>query len=197
MAFQGNRAEKYANAINSSNLRDDPDKPNQTDALKRMAWAPNQFGAALLRLAVEYDSIAKPRPLGHDQMVKLALTYKGTQKEREQAARAEADKWLDNERALFLPKLATLPAVVDYLAGHASYWQISEPRKRAGASIAYWLDQTCSHCSGRKFEVVPDSPSLSATECKPCQGTGKKAIPYGQIGLRLVGYLNQCSAQAS
>ena len=196
-------AERVASACNASSLQVDENTRGHADTLIAMGWSKHQFGTALLRLSSEYDSVAKPKPLSHEDMVALVLTYKNdkkikrTTKECEALAQVEAAKWLSNEKALFLPKLKTLPIAINYLTHYAVKRQISEPKHRATVSIGHWLDQTCGHCSGLKFELIPDSPSLSANQCKPCQGTGFKAAPYGQIGRRLVGYLDECSSYAA
>lgn len=196
-------AERVISACNASSLQVDENTRGHVDTLIAMGWSKHQFGTAVLRLSSEYDSVAKPKPLSHDEMVRLVLTYKAdkrvkrTTKECETLAKIEAAKWHANEKALFLPRLKTLPAVIQHLTGHAAKWQIQEPQQRATVSIGYWLDQTCDHCHGLKLEVIPDTPVLSEVPCKPCQGTGKKAMPYGQIGRRLVGYLDECSSYAA
>lgn len=201
MAEMVTNAERIASACNASSLKVEADSRGYADTLIAMGWSKHQFGISLLRLSSEYDSVAKPKPLSHDDMVKLALTYKAenkkrSQKECEALAQAEAAKWMSNEKALFLPKLKTLPSVIQYLTVHAARWQIQEPQLRATVSIGYWLDKICSHCHGLKFEVIPDAPALSANVCKPCQGTGVKSIPYGQIGRRLVGYIEDATDMA-
>lgn len=194
-------AEKISTACNASNLKLSSESSGSADVLIAMGWSKHQLGIDLLRLSSEYDSVAKPKPISHENMVKLALTFKKadktlSQKDCETLARQEAAKWQTNEKALFLPRLKTLPAVVQKLTAVATKWQIQEPKQRATVCVGYWLDQICHHCHGLKFEIIPDSPTLSAVQCQPCQGVGVKSAPYGQIGRRLVGYLEESANSA-
>ncbi len=196
-------AERVISACNASSLKVNVNTRGSVDTLIAMGWSEHQFGMALQRLVSEYDGVTKPKPLSHDHMVSLVLTYradkkvKRTTKECEALAKAEAARWLSNEKALFLPRLKTLSAVIQHLTVYAAKGMIQEPQQRATVSISYWLDKKCDHCTGRKFELIPDAPSLSAKPCWHCQGAGEKAMPYGQIGHRLVGYLEKCAGYAA
>jgi hypothetical protein len=60
------------------------------------------------------------------------------------------------------------------------------------AVIAYWLDQTCHHCSGLKFLKIEGAPSLSTKACRPCSGSGIAPVPHGQEGRRVANYMDDC-----
>lgn len=191
--------ERVATACHASNLRDESDRASTTDILKAMAWSQSRLGSALIRLHSEYDAIEKPRPMSHEAMVALALTMhsdKESPKERiaekQTMARAEAAKWAENEKTLFFGKLKTLPAVIIQVTEQCARWNMPEPRKVATVTVGYWLNQVCPACHGHKFELMPDSPTLSAKQCKPCKGAGVATVPYGQSGKRVLNYLDDC-----
>lgn len=50
-------------------------------------------------------------------------------------------------------------------------------KKVVAASLEYWLNDTCPECTGRKSDMIDNTPCLSGVECKTCGGTGKRAIP--------------------
>ena len=55
-------------------------------------------------------------------------------------------------------------------------WELS-PRdldKVATSALHHHLNPVCSHCKGRGFEVIPDTPALSTKACKHCRGTGRR-----------------------
>lgn len=45
------------------------------------------------------------------------------------------------------------------------------------AALAYFVDDTCPKCYGRGFQVIPGTPSLSATPCNHCRGSGRMRPP--------------------
>ena len=193
--------ERVVSACHSTNLRDEADRPSQTDVLKAMAWSTSRLGSGLLRLHSEYDSVAKPKPASHENMIQMALRHKAsnrtlTQKECENLARLEAAQWLANEKALFLGKLKTLPSIIEQLTTQCQIWGINEPKRTATVSVGYWLDQVCPSCHGHKFELMPDSPTLSTKQCKPCKGTGLSETPYGQAGKKVLNHLDNCVSRA-
>jgi hypothetical protein len=199
--------ERVVSACHSTNLRDEADRPSQTDVLKAMAWSQSRLGSALMRLHSEYDSVAKPRPVSHENMIQMVLKHKSsdknkgtekglTQKQCETMAKIEASSWLKNEKSLFLGKLKTLNTVVEQLTTQCQLWGISEPKRVATVAVGHWLDQVCPACHGHKFELMPDSPTLSTKHCKSCGGTGLSAVPYGQAGKKVLNHLDNCVSRA-
>lgn len=63
---------------------------------------------------------------------------------------------------------------------------------KAAAVVRYWLDQTCQGCDGRKFQILPGTPSLSTKVCPACRGSGIAEPPHGQQGRRLLNWMDQC-----
>lgn len=193
--------ERVVSACHSTNLRDESDRPSQTDVLKAMAWSTSRLGSGLLRLVSEFEAVAKPKPASHENMIQMALKHKAsnrtlTQKECENLARLEAAQWLANEKALFLGKLKTLPSIIEQLTTQCQIWGISEPKRIATVVVGYWLNQVCSSCHGHKFELMPDSPTLSAKQCQACKGVGLSEAPYGQTGKKVLNHLDNCVSRA-
>lgn len=58
-------------------------------------------------------------------------------------------------------------------------WELTgaEVKHVAELALAYYVFPACPHCAGRKFELVPGTPVLSAKECRECGGTGKRPLP--------------------
>lgn len=84
--------------------------------------------------------------------------------------------------ALLAAKMRTLPEVIERLATYVA----EDAEKKARCSILWWLDSNCKRCTGRLFETIPGTPSLSAIACRDCKGLGKITLPYGSEGKMLV-----------
>ena len=85
-----------------------------------------------------------------------------------------------------------LEVVHQHLTQQAKRWNIENPEVVTTSVLSWWLNQTCTRCAGVCFEVVKDSPSLSARNCKLCQGSGQKKLPYGESGKQLARYIDDC-----
>ncbi|MES2634037.1 MAG: hypothetical protein V4669_13770 [Pseudomonadota bacterium] len=70
-------------------------------------------------------------------------------------------------------------------------------QSKATAVIRYWLDQTCQTCDGRKWQSIPNSPSLSTKACRACGGSGVAQVPHQQDGRRLANHMDQCAHRYS
>lgn len=57
-------------------------------------------------------------------------------------------------------------------------WRLNGKALHAVAlqSLSHHVSPTCTHCHGRKFEVLEGSPTLSTEACKHCHGTGRRPI---------------------
>lgn len=194
--------ERYASAIHTSNLRCEADRTSQADVLIAVGWSPSRLGAALMRLHSEYDGVAKPRPVCHEGLVRMAIKHKialrgkGTQKDFETLAQLEAARWLQNEKALFLGKLKALPAVIEQITIQSVKWGTANPIGFARVSVGHWLNQVCDKCHGVKFELIPNTPSTSAKTCKACNGMGLSVTPYGSDGRRMLNFMDDCVSRA-
>lgn len=73
---------------------------------------------------------------------------------------------------------------------------IADHAKAAMAVVLHWLDDTCQHCHGVKFEVIEGTSRTSARQCKRCHGTGKSPVPWGEQGKALRIYMDNCYSEA-
>lgn len=47
----------------------------------------------------------------------------------------------------------------------------------AGAALRQYAVPVCPKCAGRRYEVIPGTPTLSTRPCTKCRGTGIRPIP--------------------
>lgn len=160
-------SETYSSAITSSNLRCEADRRGDADMLIAAAWSPSRIGAALMRLHTEYDSGQK---------------FKGVSSVTDQI--------------LLINRLKSLPDVRRELTAQAVAWNMERPEETVLAALAWWVDHVCRRCQGRRFDVVPNTPALSAKKCKCCNGSGEAHLPHGQQGRRLTQFMDDCVSRA-
>lgn len=190
--------ERYSASIHASNLRDEADRASSTDILKAMAWTTTQMGAVLIRLRAEYDAVEKPRPLSHDEMVRLALSMHSDAKDPKERirdkqikAKMEAAKWARNEKTMLLGKLKTLPTVIDGVTWMCEKRRLQNPKAVATVLVGYWLSQLCTVCHGLKSVVIADAPTLSGKNCFKCGGSGFALVPHGESGKNMLNYMDR------
>ena len=190
--------EEYTSAGNTSDLRVQGDRRSDADALIAAGMNPSRVGMALLRLHSEWDKAEKPRRPSPGAIAAVAATMPRALKESERvcAARRQAQDWYMAEMAKLVNKLKSLPAVRSQLTSYVPKWGIVEASVKVPAIIAYWLDQTCPHCHGLKYQAIPGAPTLSNRACKACGGTGVAPIPHGQEGRRVANYMDDCVQKA-
>lgn len=95
---------------------------------------------------------------------------------------------------LLLTRLKSLPAAVAAMGSVASCWGMEDGFRKALAVVVWWLDHVCQKCSGRKMQMIPGTPSLSARSCPTCKGSGEALLPHGAEGRRLATYMDSCVA---
>lgn len=190
--------EVYTSAGNSSDLRVEADRRSDADVLIAAGLSPTRVGMALLRLHSEWDKAEKPRRPTPGAVAALAATMPKDLKEadRMHMARRQAQDWYMDEMAKLVNKLKSLPAVRAQLTAYVPKWGIAEAALKVPAVIAYWLDQTCPHCHGLKYQRIAGAPTLSNRACKSCGGTGIAPIPHGQEGRRVACYMDDCVSRA-
>jgi hypothetical protein len=200
--------ERYTSATNTSTMKMETERSMPIDVLTAAGWSQSRIGAAVLRLHSEFDAVEKPiRPtpariaalVGTSQSVIKDLKADRDKQGRltQAGARSYAHAWYRHEVGILLGRLKTLPALRELLALQCEKeWGWEEPRDKSVAVLIWWLDQTCPHCNGLKFQKVEGAPALSHKPCRRppdgCGGTGLARAPYGQEGMRLANWIDQC-----
>lgn len=155
--------EAYTSANQSSNLRVVADKRGDADIIIAAGWSASRIGAALMRLHTEYDGASiAPNETGKATVYLLQI------------------------------RLTTLPVVWHQIERQAALWGFGEPKLLALSVIAHWLDKNCPACTGRKFQLIPGTPSLSCKHCKRCFGSGESRTPHGEAGKKLLVWMDDC-----
>ena len=144
MAF----TERYINAVNSSDLRDD-EHHHSTDALAASSIADNGSGGLLgsLLCRVKYSDGSTAREFCGGS-TNLSALLKIWLIEVEKKGRARVWVKIGSDR--------------DISTAHALYKRVAEK------SLAHWLDSNCKVCNGTKY--------VEHAACKDCFGTGIAAI---------------------
>lgn len=62
--------------------------------------------------------------------------------------------------------------------------------------LAWHLHGVCQPCSGRGYEAIEDTPSLSDVICKHCNGTKRVALPRGDEYTWLADHIGKLGAHA-
>lgn len=188
--------ERYTSATHATNLKVTAEKRGSADLLIAAGWAPSRIGSALLRLHSEFDGASHPRKITRDAVEHLAITLTGKPAQKLAKAQKIAHDWYLHEVGLLLQRLKTLPHVRYQLALQADKWLIDDPDRTAVGVLIWWLDHTCPHCHGLKWDQIEGTPSLSARQCRTCRGSGELLVPYSFEGLRLLGYIQHCITEA-
>lgn len=195
--------ERYAAAINTSNLRvhTDAKRGSAADVLMAMAWSPSRVGGSLMRLHSEWDSASKPHRVTQDAIEQFAATLDGTRDEKLSKARRIAHDWYMHECGILLGRLKSLPAAREQLTLWVRQQRIDDADQRVAEVIMWWLNHVCPVCEGRKKERITDTPSLSHRDCKSCHGTGETRIPrqpgsprYEIESRKILRYISDCVA---
>ena len=90
------------------------------------------------------------------------------------------------------PDRIGLEAVHQQLTHRAKLLNIDRPEVVSASVLSWWLNHVCNACNGVKFEVIQDSPSLSARSCKVCKGSGESKLPHGESGKILLEWVEEC-----
>ncbi len=78
-----------------------------------------------------------------------------------------------DDRYQFVVALRALQPIVRRDLKRKRVQASGESSRRATAkALRAWLGGVCQACSGRSYESIPGTPTLSATRCKQCGGTG-------------------------
>lgn len=205
--------EKYEVAQSTSDLtlRLDTDLPGgAADILIAAAWSETKLGGALLRLHSEWNASEKPARPTRETVKALTGTFQRTLPGTDALLDAQgkprtltsgeaswyASAWYAHEVAMVLQKLKELPGVREQVTLMALRWGWTDAGTKAAAVVRYWLDQNCQTCHGRKFRLIPGTPSLSNKVCNACGGSGVAQVPHGQEGRKLANYMDACVHRA-
>lgn len=170
-------AEIYMTACNSRRLVVESRRGGAADALIAAGAAPRwsraHFGMALLRLRSEWDALH------------------GARAPRRQHAQADGANAAGAAHAR-LPRMRSLPELHAQLVLEATRLSISEPALKSAQVLAWWLRPACPTCSGRRWNVVDGTPSLSGVRCRRCRGHGELSVPCGADGRQLAAFIDDC-----
>lgn len=189
--------ERYASSISSKNLKVDVDQVKSVDLLIAAGWSPSRLGAALLRLVSEWDGAEKPQPM-HARGINILAAEIGKEHGRapteadHKEARQQAAQWLEHEHKILMGKLKTLPEVRSVLTIWVHDQRIPDHATAAAETLMWWLDATCRHCHGRKWEMIKDTGRLSDKVCPACRGTGERPRPGGIQTEVVLHFLDKC-----
>ena len=152
--------EKYAKAVNSSDLRDD-EHHHVTDALQAAALADlgsgQILGSILARVKYADGSVHKTFEAGTGNLAALLRIWIATV-----TARGQARKWVPDPKTDW-----------DMRASFTLYDRV------ATMSLAHWLDGRCQPCNGAGVMETRRT-------CTCCAGTGRAQIDAGRFESDLI-----------
>ncbi len=73
----------------------------------------------------------------------------------------------------------------------------THPAETVSDVLAWMMEPTCPSCSGRGFELIPGTPTLSDRACGDCGGTGQRAPAWDDDAKALYDLLKQEQANAA
>lgn len=147
-------AERYASAIESSNLRTKLDRRCDTDMLMAASWANSPLGANLSRLRTEFDSAkAEVRGQGATSQIDMVLAL----------SKMPSLTSVKNELGRFAVRQATLRRFME---------PDSVVLALVGQALQMFLDPTCHRCNGVGYTGGYGLPEVV---CKHCDG-GKRTF---------------------
>jgi len=167
--------ERYATAINATSLLVVEHRSGAVDVLAAAAWSPQRIGAQLLRLHSEFD---------------------GGQRATQAVRMVGGKQVVPPDTRLLAIRLKSMRGAREQLTLQAVQWRIDNPRDTAQRVLLWWLDRLCPACSGRRWRLIQDTPSLSGQTCGECHGSGEIEIPHGAAGRKLAGFLDDCVNRA-
>lgn len=194
--------ELYAAATHSMSLRVDARTTGDVDYLMAVAWAPQQFGAALMRLQAEFDGAGRrlPKKPSRSDVFRAARVSmgKGITKVTADSTKTAKEKLrasYDSEMLLLVQPLKSLRSVRRHLA--IKLLLDGMPDKAVDQIILQWLSPNCPLCCGRGQMLKRWSDTeLSDDKCMACAGKGVLPPPEGAVGERAMRYMDSCMQDA-
>ena len=187
--------ERYTTATHAKSLVVNPDSGGAADMLIAAGWSKNRLGAALMRLASEWDGAQKPQALSPQAIAAVAKRLAGAASptpEHHRQARKQAADWLLHEQKILMGHLKTLPEVRAYLTEYAAAKGYSKPADLVMGSLMWWLDPVCRVCHGKRWEVIKDTGRLSDRVCPACRGSGRRDKGMRIESESIIGYFDDC-----
>lgn len=203
--------ESYESATGSSNLRVEADRRTAADLILAAGMSGQPMGAALMRLASEWDHSSRPLEPTKEAIAALAASIEVLPSgdhagkvpvdeggrmiylSRDEAARRLALRWFLHEQKLLMQGLKTLPWVREQLREWAQEaFGLQDGQHVVAAVLMWWLQPKCLACGGRGLRAIAGTGRLSSKACGECRGSGETTVPYGGMGRRLLGYMMDC-----
>lgn len=191
--------ERYTSATHAKSLVVSHDRGGAADMLIAAGWSQCRLGAALMRLASEWDGAQKPQALSPQAIAAVVKRLAGESApttEQHRQARQQAADWLLHEQKILMGHLKTLPDVRQQLTAYAVAKAYPKPVDLVMGSLMWWLDPTCRVCHGQRWEVVKDTGRLSDRQCPACRGSGQRPRGMGVESASVIGYLDDCVSAA-
>jgi hypothetical protein len=158
--------ERYASATNSSHLRVEP-FPCDIDPIIAAGWVKVGLSTELYRLTVELDSADQRPLLGVLQTSRM-------------------------DHAMLSARVRSMAPVRRELTGYAHWLRrtrfhevpLDQVLNIALAVLYQLLFPACPVCTGRKYQVIANTPNLSHKACRGCDATGLRRlrVPGGRAG---------------
>jgi len=194
--------ERYAAATHSMSLRVDARTTGDADYLMAVAWAPQQFGAALMRLQAEFDGAGRRLPkkpsrsdVFHAARVSMGKGITKVTADSTKTAKEKLQASYDSEMLLLVQPLKSLRSVRRHLA--IKLLLDGMPDKAVDQIILQWLSPKCPLCSGRGRMLKRWSDTeLSDDKCMACAGSGELPAPEGAVGAKAMRYMDSCMQDA-
>lgn len=158
--------ERYTKATSSSHLRVEP-FPCDIDPIIAAGWVTADVSTELYRLMAELDGADKR--LFHVSVIDARLDWAML------SARLQSMAGARRQMVSFAHRLRR---------ERFRDVQIELVQPIALALLHLMLFPTCPECTGRKFQVIPNTPNLSHKVCRACNGTGDRplTVPGGRLG---------------
>lgn len=209
--------ESYQGACEASSLKLEEHRLSAADMVAAAGMNRHRTGLALLRLASEWGSSAKPPAPTAKHVEALARTYTVEEPRTLHAGKVKIERngevryvlplrlaheerqlWYLHELTLLLMNLKTLPTVRAAILSRSTEdgWGCDE--HVIASVLLWWLDPRCGKCGGRN-EIVKLRGKDVGKICNHCKGTGLERQgdpPHGVKGRKIASHIRSCIADA-
>jgi hypothetical protein len=70
----------------------------------------------------------------------------------------------------------TAELLMDRVQGRYGHLKVEQAGQAVGRVLRHWLNDVCPVCTGRGYDLIPDTPTLSDTLCAACNGAGRTEL---------------------